>query len=230
LAGKKKGGGDFRDALRTIKKSLPDETLSSAVPPADAPRTCGGEPEGSFVEEMARLAVKRLEDSADRQEDEDLQAEGMLGNSVPLAENGEKEEARDEEALFLAALGNLDRVFHDGIDVEEQGEAQPRQLKSLGKKRVDPDDALDLHGLTRAEALQRVRFFLEKASYNGLRTVLIVTGKGKGSEGGGVLRSAVADFLDNEGAKWVSAWGAAPRSLGGDGAVAVFLRSNTSRR
>ncbi|NLC71936.1 MAG: Smr/MutS family protein [Desulfuromonadaceae bacterium] len=225
---KKRGGSDFRDALRALKKSLPVKDSPPQLPKPVPDQTSGGDLTGSFEEEMARLAVSRLGAPADLQPEEELEAEEAFLN---LHEPEEKYPvAEDEETLFLSALGNLDRVFHDQVDLEGGEESPSRRLKGLGKRRVVPEDTLDLHGLTRAEALQKVGFFLQKASHNGLRTVLIVTGKGKGSEGEGVLRAAVADFLDNEGEKWISAWGVAPRNLGGEGAVAVFLRSRPRRQ
>jgi DNA-nicking Smr family endonuclease len=220
LARNKQGQGGFRDVLRSLKKSLPEKEPSSPAVPASAPPSVGFA-EGSFEEEMARLEVTRLADPAASEVDE-----GLAPHAEPEPSAApEHTPAEDDETLFLAALGNLDRVFRDQIDLQEEEDPQPRRLKSLGRRRIDPEEALDLHGLTRTEALHKVDFFLQKAFHNGLRSVLVVTGKGKGSEGEGVLRAAVAEFLDNEGGRWISAWGVAPRNLGGDGAVVVFPRT-----
>jgi len=171
---------------------------------------------------MARLEVKKLAASLE----EDAEADSDVAcEDLSMVEQNSTDAVEDDETLFISAIGNLDTVFRDHVESSHDGEPAPRLLKSLGKRRVVPEETLDLHGLTRSEALQRVGFFLQKASYNGLRTLLVVTGKGKGSEKEGVLRAAVADFLNDEGGKWVSAWGVAPRALGGEGALVVFLRS-----
>ncbi|MBQ7249201.1 MAG: Smr/MutS family protein, partial [Deltaproteobacteria bacterium] len=69
-------------------------------------------------------------------------------------------------------------------------------------------------------------YFLERSVYNGLRSVLIITGRGKNSVAGeAVLRSAVIHFLEREGKKWASSWSEVPQRLGGEGALAVFLKS-----
>ena len=171
---------------------------------------------------MARLEVRKLGELTESEVEQEIDVEE--GSLVFPGPEKDSTALEDDGALFISALGNLEKVFQDRIDPATE-EPSSRRIRNFGKKRIDPEDTLDLHGLTRPEALQRVRFFLEKCSYNGLRTVLIVTGKGKGSEGEGVLRSAVMDFLEGQGGQWISAWGVAPRNLGGEGALAVFLRS-----
>ena len=56
------------------------------------------------------------------------------------------------------------------------------------------DAKIDLHGLTQAEAHDKLQGFLAKAAAAGKRCVLIVTGKGAG--GWGVLRDAVPRWLN----------------------------------
>ncbi|MBN1142640.1 MAG: Smr/MutS family protein [Deltaproteobacteria bacterium] len=218
-AKKSEGGGGFREALRALKKDLPAARVAGGKPPAPPPAPPREGEEPCFEAEMERLTVRRWPGSEEI-EPEQVGGETPRQSSAPAAD---PPLPLDDETLFLTALGSLDKVFCDGA--EAAAPLPPNRLKQLNRKRIVPEESLDLHGLTRAEALQRVRFFLEKASYNGLRTVLVITGKGKGSEGAGVLRAAVADFLDTQGGKWLSAWGDAPRQLGGEGALVVFLRA-----
>ena len=97
-------------------------------------------------------------------------------------------------------------------------------MRQLRRGQLVPEDQLDLHGLHRHEALEKVRFFLEDAAYHGRRTVLIVTGRGQHSAEGPVLREAVARYLREEQGGQVLEWGVAPKNYGGDGALVVFLR------
>ena len=49
---------------------------------------------------------------------------------------------------------------------------------------------LDLHGMTQAEAHRALAVFVEAARAAGRRCVLVVTGRGLGSSGPGILKSA----------------------------------------
>ena len=85
---------------------------------------------------------------------------------------------------------------------------------------------LDLHGMTQSQAHDRVFRFLEAARNNGLRTVLVITGKGLRRDGQiGVLRSAVPRWLNEPPLRdWIMAFDhAAPRD-GGEGALYILLR------
>jgi len=61
---------------------------------------------------------------------------------------------------------------------------------------------LDLHGLRVPEALEKVSAALTQAEDEGIYSLRIICGKGKGSAAGrGVLREAVAGLLENHGYK-----------------------------
>ena len=85
------------------------------------------------------------------------------------------------------------------------------------------DGKIDLHGLTQAEAHDRLQAFLDKAAAGGKRCVLIVTGKGAG--GWGVLRDAVPRWL-NEPAlrRHLLAFAQAQPRHGGAGALYALLK------
>ncbi|MBB5517612.1 Smr/MutS family protein [Amphiplicatus metriothermophilus] len=104
--------------------------------------------------------------------------------------------------------------------------------------RIRPERALDLHGLTQAAARARLETFLERAAGEGLRCVLVITGKGWRGTGGdagrdpfapragrGVLRLRFFEWMEDPAlARFVArAAPAAPRD-GGDGAFYVFLK------
>ena len=101
--------------------------------------------------------------------------------------------------------------------------AAPRRMRQVERGQLLPEDELDLHGLSVDEARTKTRFFLQNAVFQGLCTVLLITGKGLHSDSGPVLRSAMEKFL-SENNELVVEWGVAPRRYGGEGALVVFLR------
>ena len=110
-----------------------------------------------------------------------------------------------------------------------------RKLKQrLSRGRATADAAIDLHGYRQDEALSALRRFLGAAQRDGLRVVLVVTGKGRtgavadpGSyrESVGVLRRAVPLWLGQpEFRALVLGYEEAAQGHGGSGALYVRLR------
>lgn len=107
-----------------------------------------------------------------------------------------------------------------------------RTLSRLTRGVLDIDARLDLHGLTRALAHQRLRRFLEDAQADGARLVLVITGKGTPGGSGdhaaperGVLRRAVPEWLASaELRHLVTGFDEAGRRHGGGGAIYVRVR------
>ena len=84
---------------------------------------------------------------------------------------------------------------------------------------------LDLHGMTQAEAHHALAAFIHASSEAGLRCVLVITGRGLGPMGPGVLRSVVPRWLEEAGLrqKILAMAPAQPRD-GGAGAFYLLLR------
>ena len=111
-----------------------------------------------------------------------------------------------------------------------------RQLRRIAAGKTDLDGRIDLHGLRQAEAYARVRAFLESAYAGGLKTVLVITGKGAQADRReapderqrGVLRRSVPLWLgQGELSHMVLSYGVAGTRHGGDGAFYVRLRKST---
>jgi len=171
-----------------------------------------------FEEEMGGMGVKRLD------EDDDFAVDADQTPVKQSSASTEEEPAElDDAELFKLAVNGVDRVFKDEWPEEEAGSAAPRRRKQLRLGQLKPEAQLDLHGMTRDEALDKVRFFLENAHHHGFRVVLIITGKGARSGTGPVLRTAVLGLLERTQDR-VLEWVEAPRQYGGSGAVVVFLR------
>ena len=108
-----------------------------------------------------------------------------------------------------------------------------RRLKrDLSRGRAAVDGALDLHGLTQAEAHQALRGFLRHSQARGARLVIVVTGKGAPlDEVGhwpnerGVLRRLTPLWLrESDLRSVVLGFEEAGRAHGGSGALYVRLR------
>ena len=107
-----------------------------------------------------------------------------------------------------------------------------RRLKrELARGRAAIDAALDLHGLTQAEAHQALRGFLRHSQARGARLVIVVTGKGGPMDEGqwpnerGVLRRLTPQWLrESDLRSVVLGFEEAGRAHGGSGALYVRLR------
>jgi DNA-nicking Smr family endonuclease len=84
---------------------------------------------------------------------------------------------------------------------------------------------LDLHGMTQAEAHRELIGFVVASHEVGRRCVLVITGRGLGPNGPGVLKSAVPRWLEEAGLRRrILAVAAAQPRHGGAGAVYLLLR------
>ena len=99
----------------------------------------------------------------------------------------------------------------------------PDVLGRLRRGQWAIQDHIDLHGLTRDEARERLAAFVRDAVQRGLRCVRVVHGKGHGSPG--------AAGAQGQGARWLAqkadvvAFAQARPAEGGAGAMVVLLRS-----
>jgi DNA-nicking Smr family endonuclease len=116
-----------------------------------------------------------------------------------------------------------------------------RKARRIARGHVEIDARLDLHGLRQADAERRLRTFLLRARADGLRTVLIITGKGSERDAGdesslhdrgarGVLRRSVPLWLEAPELRDCVA-GIAPAHIrhGGSGALYIHLRKPRGR-
>lgn len=96
--------------------------------------------------------------------------------------------------------------------------------------RLPIEGRVDLHGLTQDQAYGLLLSFLGRAHANGIRYVLVITGKGSSSGGDGVLRRAVPGWLATAPFRpLVSSHDHAARHHGGAGALYVRLRRKVAR-
>jgi len=208
-------------ALKGI--DVPEKTLAEALPPV-VKKASASVDNGMdlFLQEVAD--VRPLQPSAKKP----LQA-GLH----PLQKTARK--AHDEliileENTFLEEIGKLkmDTKFSDSVP--DDGDLQllsGNRLRQVKLGIVTVNHQLDLHGLTREEALEALPRFLRNAVQKGQKAVLVITGKGNHSPEAPVLHQAVASWLRDAGRALVLEFAPAPREMGGSGAYVVFLRRTT---
>jgi DNA-nicking Smr family endonuclease len=132
-----------------------------------------------------------------------------------------------EQQLFFEALETLklDKVFRDEVPEAGAPASTSRRARQLRRGAIRIDYELDLHGLTKDEALEALASFIGGAYRRRQQAVLVITGRGNHSPDEPVLKKAVGEWLRNAGKKMVVETLPAPRQLGGEGAVVVFIRS-----
>ena len=109
-----------------------------------------------------------------------------------------------------------------------------RRLKQRLARGSEPLDArIDLHGKTQAEAHAALLSFLRRVQRDGVKFVLVITGKGRGARDDfserGVLKQQVPEWLRlPEFRRYVSGFEAAHTRHGGAGALYVRVRRQKS--
>jgi DNA-nicking Smr family endonuclease len=106
-----------------------------------------------------------------------------------------------------------------------------RTRRKLRRGRLDVDAKLDLHGMRQAEAHAALNGFLRGAQADGARLAIVVTGKGHGGDGSGVLRRLAPMWLQSPALRdVVVGFGEAARQHGGEGALYVRIRAQRTEK
>jgi DNA-nicking Smr family endonuclease len=118
------------------------------------------------------------------------------------------------------------QVGGDGASGRAAG-VSARELRALRTGDRRPEARLDLHGMTRDEAVAAVERFVQQCRGGGVRAVMVIHGRGLNSEAGApVLRPALHGWLGGAAATraGVMAFAPAPPRWGGAGATLILLR------
>jgi DNA-nicking Smr family endonuclease len=112
-----------------------------------------------------------------------------------------------------------------------------KRYEKMRRGRLDPDARIDLHGMTAERAHAALNGFIARAHASGLRLVLIITGKGRATDGfmagdreQGILRRSVPHWLAMPPNHLrILHLTAAHRRHGGEGAFYVYLARSGRR-
>jgi DNA-nicking Smr family endonuclease len=178
-------------------------------------------------------------------EEEDLFSQAMRG-VAPVARKGREivpAAPREPGALPAADPGGALRDLLEGrlefsltySDEYMEGAVvgvDPAVLGRLRAGRFSPEAHLDLHGQNSGQAFASLSWFIRNAYLHGLRTVVVVTGRGRNSPNGtGVLRPLLPEWLGKDPFKRVVlAFCTARATDGGPGAVYILLRKYKKKR
>jgi DNA-nicking Smr family endonuclease len=210
--------GDFNvKPFRSLKgfqaeSKAPEGTIAIEIAPPPLPSN----EDDAAIFRRAVANVKRLHPSGTPLE--------KKKKDPPAARKMEEEERR----VFLREVEKLqlDVKFRDELpdDVTPLRKPASNRLRELKKGAIRIDLELDLHGLTRDEALTSLDRFISGAFNRDQNAVLVITGKGNNSPEEPVLQMAVSGWLRDRGKGMVAEYTPAPRQMGGSGALVVFLK------
>lgn len=162
-----------------------------------------------FMESLGGIR-KLKQDRIDPHEDRPKKPARVLSNN-PQLDNSR-----------YTATGSVPEVtlqswFHHGV--------QKKLQRRIKQAQIPLDATLDLHGYRQKEALHELELFLNYALQHQARMLLIVHGKGYGSNKDPVLRPLLQHWLSEQPA--VLAWCPAQPVHGGSGASYVYLKRKT---
>lgn len=155
-----------------------------------------------------------------------LKDRGLAELDRPLPSPLPRQREADERSVLREALSDemdVERLLEtdEGLSFRRRG-VGPDVLKRLRRGEWTIQAQVDLHGLRREEARERLSDFLREAARQGFRCVRVVHGKGlRSGERGPVLRDMALAMLRRTGQ--VQAFVAASPFEGGQGAVRVLL-------
>ena len=146
-------------------------------------------------------------------------------NKEPIEKTETQMGLRLDKIRTSAPKNKMDQTLNNFKHGQAPG-LDRRTKTRLRRGQVSIEARIDLHGLTQPEAHAQLLRFLESAVERGLRSVLVITGKGLRANGKiGILRSGVPRWLNQQPARdWIKAFDYAVNRDGGEGALYVLLR------
>lgn len=226
---------------KTPNASVPAPPAGAAPgKPAATPVTASERKEA--VRQRSREAVADHEQTPPPDED-NLFSKAMSGVRTLAGKGREVPPETAPREAAAPAVGHPLQDFMDGAvefaleftDEYLEGHVMGLDALTVGKLRAgqySPEGHLDLHGMNALQAYEAMIGFMRAAYHKGMRTVLVIPGRGKNSpDGMGVLREKVQAWLTHDPFKRVVlAFCTAQPAHGGAGALYVLLRKYKKSR
>jgi DNA-nicking Smr family endonuclease len=229
----------FASPFKDLKKMLAERERTVSKPAPIKPKTLP--PVSPVVEKPAPVVAEPLDDeSVLRRALEGvrpLHANGKRSSRVPL-EPTLTHTIVDEDAEVVALLSDLvsGQAPFDITESDEYVEGyrvglDPRLVSQLRRGEFAVQAHFDMHGMIQSAAKEALKEFIIASVRKGLRTVLVVHGRGLRSPGGhSVLKHASAGWLSHGAiGGHVLAFTSARTADGGAGATYVLLKREKSR-
>ena len=136
---------------------------------------------------------------------------------------GRRTDGSVPSASLPAGLAPLGHGPAPAVSAGEPGTIDRPTTRKIARRRLPLEGRIDLHGMDQDRAHGALLAFLRRARAEGLRHVIVITGKGRA--GDGVLRRAVPRWLGTEPFRGlVNGTREAARHDGGAGALYVKIR------
>jgi DNA-nicking Smr family endonuclease len=121
--------------------------------------------------------------------------------------------------------------IHSHIIKPVANKIDERRKRHLIRGKADIDARLDLHGLTQDQAHIRLKSFILNCYNNHKRFVIVITGKGKSSDGfGGVIKKSTPHWLQfSDISPYIIGFEQAHINHGGAGALYVWIRKKRDK-
>ncbi|MDO8431937.1 MAG: Smr/MutS family protein [Candidatus Binatus sp.] len=236
----------FASPFKDLKKMLAERKLSQPAPGIAANKTPLQAPAQATAAKIATTSIAAAS-AITAELDDDAILKQALEGVRPL--NGSRRARMpveppvghtivDEDAEVIAQLSDLvsGQAPFDISETEEYVEGRrvgldPRLVSQLRRGEFAVQDHFDLHGMIQPDAKESLKDFILRSVRKGLRTVLVVHGRGLGSPGGrAVLKHACAGWLSHGSiGGHVLAFTSARPADGGAGAMYVLLRRERRR-
>lgn len=221
----------FADMADTWQKRKTLSASSSSA--ADTEKT---RPEKKEPPQAVSTASGHQSDSDDEEDTRDFLS--AMKGITPLEGKGRAvtPDPASPETPYVAPSNPLQDIVEgkvefalSGTDEFMEGHVVGLDLLTVGKLQagqLSPEAHIDLHGLNSEQAFHNLVGFFRNAYYKGVRTALVVTGRGLNSpDGNPVLRAKMRHWLTQEPfRRIVLAFCTARREDGGTGALYVLLR------
>ncbi len=236
----------FSSPFKDLKKMLAGRAVSPAPPPSKPKAT---RPAAPVVEKPAQPAKDIRQDLHDELLDDETFLRRALEGVRPLSSKGNRRSRIpveppvthtivDEDAEVIAQLSDL-VSGQAPFDISESDEylegyrvgLDPRLVSQLRRGEFAVQAHFDMHGMIQGAAKEALKEFIIASVRKGLRTVLVVHGRGLRSPGGhSVLKHASAGWLSHGAiGGHVLAFTSARPADGGAGATYVLLKREKSR-
>lgn len=148
---------------------------------------------------------------------------GKILDAVENAVGKMKRDFGDILNQWEKSCGNESHATFDKDSQREKFDEREKMRDSEYVKKLQPQDTIDLHGLTQDEARKALDDFVANSKRRGLRKILVIHGKGIHSGAGdGVLSGLVRKFIESD--KRLGQFGHADKTMGGSGATWVVVR------
>ena len=161
------------------------------------------------------IQVSHKKANAPTKEEKELLKQGYSAEAQMKKDN---EKSINPMEAWLRRYGTVD----NDAAADEYNESMKMRSRTYIRE-MSPEARIDLHGLTKEEAWERLNSFIGDCQARGLKKILIIHGKGTHSHGSDpVLGPMVKSFIEQD--KRLGTSGHPDKFMGGSGATWVMIK------